>query len=124
VARPSVVVLAVPHVFATLIADALRERGTYEVTAPDLRLGEWPHDQRHDAAITSMPVSGEIADVVMELPDTFDRPLKITVGDVCVEVAVHVDRPIEDALDALDRFVLGAERAAEISRARRPGSSR
>lgn len=108
------IVLAVPHVFATLIAEALRARATYDVSVPDLRVGEWPHGGRYDAAITSMPVSTEVADVVMELPDAFDRPVRITAGGVTVELAVHVERPIEDALDALDRFVLGGERVIDV----------
>lgn len=120
-ARPSVVVLATPHVFASIIADALRRRGTYDVVAPDLRVEEWPQGQRFDAAITSMPVSREVADVVMELPDTFERPLRITVRDVTVEIPVHVERPIDDALDALDRFLLVGD--DEVSPARPPGSS-
>lgn len=106
--RPSVVVLAVPHVFASIIADALRARGTYEVVAPDLRVEDLPKG-RFDAAICSMPVSTEIADVVIQLPDSFEQPIKITTQDVTVMVAVHIERPIEDALETLDRFVLGPE---------------
>lgn len=106
VAAPTVVVLAVPHLFASLIADALRERGTYEVVVPDLLVDDLPLGRRYDAAITSMPVSREIADVVIELPDTFERPLKITIGDVTVLETVHIERPIEGALAVLDRVLL------------------
>ena len=105
-AAPTVVVLAVPHLFASLIADALRERGTYEVVVPDLLVDDLPLGRRYDAAITSMPVSREIADIVIELPDTFERPLKITIGDVTVLETVHIERPIEGALAVLDRALL------------------
>ena len=109
VPAPTVIVLAMPHVFASLIADALRDRGTYDVVVPDLRIEEWHQGTRFDAAITTMPVSSEIADVVIELPDTFERPLRIRTGDVTVEVPVHIDRAVEDAIDALDRIVFGGE---------------
>ena len=122
-ARPSVIVLAVPHVFATLIADSLRARDAYEVTVPDLRLDEWPHGQRYDAAITSLPVSGEIADVVIELPESLDQPLRIRTPEVTVEVPVHVDRTVEDALDALDRYLLREDSDEGVSPARPPASS-
>jgi hypothetical protein len=103
-----VVVLAVPYVFASVIADALRARGTYEVLAPDLRVDELPAGH-FDAAITSMPVSMDIADVLIELPDSFEHPVKITTRELSVHVAVHLDRPIEDALDTLDQYLFGPE---------------
>lgn len=109
-----------PHVFGGLIADAVRSRGTYDVTVHDMLVDGWPREQRYDAAITSMPVSGEIADVVIELPESLDQPLRIRAHDVTVELPVHLDRPIDDALDALDRFVLGGE---SVRPSRPPGSS-
>ncbi|MGH9084427.1 MAG: hypothetical protein ACRDYW_03145 [Acidimicrobiales bacterium] len=104
--RPVILVLVEPYVFASVIVDVLRARDRYDVVAPDLRTEERPSGH-FAGAITSLPVSAELADVVVELPDSFEKPLRITTGDRVVLVAVRIDRPIEDAVDALDQLVFG-----------------
>ena len=105
--RPVILVLVEPYVFASVIGDALRARGTYDVVSPDLRMEERPSGRHFAGAITSLPVSPAIADVVVELPDTFERPLRVTAGDQVAFVTVRIDHPIDDAVDALDQLVLG-----------------
>jgi hypothetical protein len=105
--RPRILVLVEPYVFASVIGDVLRARGTYDVFVPDLRVEEAVSGRHFAGAITSVPISTAIADYVLELPDAFESPVRITGSGQTTFVSVRVDHPIEDAVDALDHLVLG-----------------
>jgi hypothetical protein len=101
VQRAQVLVAAWPHVYATALAAGLRGCGAYEVEVADLDAPDWEPSGRYDAAVTSMPVPGAWASVIVELPASLDEPLRVTIGDVTVET--HLGDPTIDGVIALLR---------------------
>lgn len=92
-------VAAWPHVYATALAAGLRGCGAYDVELADLEAPEWEPTDTFDAAITSMPVPRGWAEVIVELPTSFDDPLRVTIADVTVEM--HLGEPTIDGVIAL-----------------------
>ncbi|MDQ4133541.1 MAG: hypothetical protein M3179_10120, partial [Actinomycetota bacterium] len=79
--RPAVLVVAVPRVCASALAFSLAQGGRYDVYAPDVAAGEAVPVRRFDAVLTTVPVPEAIADVVIELPQSFDGAVMLTAND-------------------------------------------
>lgn len=110
VSRPTVLVVAVPQVCASALAFYLREAGVYDVHAPDVARGEPVPGRRFDAVLTTVPVPEAVADVVVELPQSFDSPVLVTVNGATFPVSLGESNPIEDVVVLLRRYVLEGER--------------
>ena len=91
--------------YATALAHQVRNRGGYDVDVPDLADAEWVPAEPFDAVITSLPVPREWGDVIIELPDSFDAPVIVTVADVSAPVRVDPLAPIDDVVSLLVRYV-------------------
>ena len=110
--HPALLVVAIPHVCASALASYLCERGVYDVYAPDVAAGEGVPGRRFDAVVTTVPVPEAVGDVVIELPQTFDRPVTVSVDDITFPVTVSTSHPIEDVAGLLHRYVIEGERPA------------
>lgn len=109
VCRPAVLVVAVPRVCASALAFSLEQEDVYDIYAPDVAEGEALPVHRFDAVVTTVPAPEAVGDVVIELPESFDRPLTLSVHDVTFPVIVSEHHPIEDVTELLHRYVLEGE---------------
>ncbi len=109
VPRPAVLVVAVPQVCASALAFSLEQEDAYELYAPDVAAGEALPVRQFDAVVTTVPAPEALGDVVIELPECFDRPVTVTVHDVTFPVRVSEDHPIEDVTKLLHRYLLAGE---------------
>jgi hypothetical protein len=105
-----VLVVAVPRVCASALAFSLEQEDAYDLYAPDVASGEALPARRFDAVVTTVPAPEALGDVVIELPESFDRPLRVSVHDVTFPVIVSELHPIEDVTELLHRYVLEGER--------------
>ena len=117
--RPAILVVATPYVYASVIADAIRHSGRYDVVMLDLTVDEVPGSGPFAAAVTSVPFARDGADVLIELPDSFDRPVIVRIGDISVEERVDPNRPLEDVVALLGRYVIAPSTRARSKRPRR-----
>ncbi len=112
VPRRAVLVVAVPHVCASALAYYLRQGDMYDVHAPDVASGEALPGHRFDAVVTTVPVPEAVSDVVIELPQSFNGPVRVTVDGLTFPVSVSESHPIEDVARLLRRYVVEGERPA------------
>lgn len=110
VPRPAVLVVAVPRVCASALAFSLAQEDAYDLCAPDVAAGEALPGRRFDAVLTTVPAPDAVADVVIELPESFDRPVSVSLHDVTFPVTVSETHPIEDVAELLHRYLLDGER--------------
>ena len=110
VRRPAVLVVAVPRVCASALAFSLEQEDAYDLYAPDLTAGEALPCRRFDAVLTTVPAPEAVGDVIIELPESFDRPVTVSVRDRTFPVTVSENHPIEDVAELLHRYVLEGER--------------
>ncbi len=103
--RPVVLVVALPYVGATALAQLLAQR-EYDVVVPDVGLGEEPPSVSFDAVLTTLPIGDCAARVVVELPQTWNMPVRVTVDGVTEGLDASESDPITDVLEFLDRHVL------------------
>src|SRR6266498_1476210 len=83
VARPRVLVVALPYVYATAIAARLRHEQAYDVFAPNIGAGETAPPLAYDAVLTTGAITDVASEVVITLPViSFDDPVIVTVGGV------------------------------------------
>jgi hypothetical protein len=104
-----VLVVAVPRVCASALAFSLEQEDAYDLYAPDVAAGEALPVRRFDAVVTTVPAPEALGDVVIELPESFDRPLTVSVRDVTFPVIVSEHHPIEDVTELLHRYLLEGE---------------
>lgn len=104
--RASVLVVAVPYVFASAIEQGIHRHrpGAYLVVAPRIAEGEAIPASRFDAVVTSLPVPEAKSDVVIELPDNLHDTARVTVGGVTAPVRISPDYPIDEIVALLDRY--------------------
>ena len=107
VPRPAVLVVAVPRVCGSALAFSLEQEDVYDVYAPDVTAGEPLPARRFDAVVTTVPAPEALGDVVIELPESFDRPVTVSVHDVTFPVTVSENHPLEDVTHLLHRYLLG-----------------
>jgi len=112
VRRPAVLVVAIPHVCASALAFYLRQAETFDVFAPDVAGGEGIPMRRFDAVLTTVPVPEAEGDMVIELPQSFDRPVTVSVRDLRFAVNVSETHPIEDVAGLLRRYFFQDEQPA------------
>jgi hypothetical protein len=103
-------VVAVPWVCASALAFSLEQEDAYDLYAPDVSAGEALPGRRFDAVLTTVPAPEAVGDVIIELPDSFDRPLTVSVHDRTFQVTVSENHPIEDVAELLHRYLLEAAR--------------
>lgn len=110
VPRPAVLVVAVPRVCASALAFSLGQANEYDLYSPDVAAGEALPARRFDAVLSTVPVPGVVGDVMIELPQSFDRPVTVSVHDVTFPVKVSEHHPIQDVAGLLHRYLLDGER--------------
>ena len=110
VRRPAVLVVAVPRVCASALVFSLEQQDAYDLFAPDLTAGEALPGRRFDAVLTTVPAPEAVADVIIELPESFDRPVTVSVHNRTFPVTVSENHPIEDVAELLHRYLLEAAR--------------
>ena len=109
VPRPAVLVVAFPWVCASALAFSLGKEDVYDLYAPDLAGGEALPVRRFDAVLTTVPAPEAVGDVVIELPESFDLPVTVSVRDVTFPVTVSESHPLDDVSDLLHRYLLEGE---------------
>ncbi len=107
--RPVVLVVASPYVDATVLGRLLEERGRYEVVVPDLGAGEEVPPVHFDAVLTTLPVPDAAAPVVIELPWSWETPVRVRVHDVKRELQMTGSDPIADVLELLERSLSASD---------------
>ncbi len=115
VPRPAVLVVAVPRVCASALAFSLEQEDVYDVCAPDVTAGEPLPVRRFDAVVTTVPAPEALGDVVIELPESFDRPVTVSVHDVTFPVTVSENHPIEDVTHLLHRYLMEGEQPPGVT---------
>lgn len=110
-ARPKVLVLATPYLYASLVAHLLTTRAGYDVVVPDLDRGDLPPLTRFDAVVATFPAPSVDAAVAVRLPDSFEEPVAVTIGELTVSVQVDVDHPLEDVIAVLEQSLRRAQPA-------------
>ena len=104
--------VAVPHLCASALAFLLRRLDIYDLFVPDVSGGEPVPERRFDAVITTVPLAGVASDVVLELPQSFDRPVMVSVRGVTLPVRVSELDPMGDVAGLLQRYLLEGEQTA------------
>lgn len=97
-------VVASPYVGATALARVLEQRG-YEAVVPDIGAGEEPQARPFDAVLTTLPARDYRAPVVVELPSTWNVPVRVTVDGVTEELATRASDAMGEVLEVMDRHV-------------------
>jgi hypothetical protein len=109
VRRPAVLVVAVPQVCGSALAFSFEQEDAYDLYAPDVAAGEALPLRRFDAVVTTVPAPEAEGDVVIELPESFELPVTVSVHNVVFPVTVSENHPIEDVAELLHRYVLEGE---------------
>lgn len=102
---PAVLVLAVPYLYATVIAEQVEAVGLGPVVVPNLDDDEWLPAGRYRAVIASVPTPKVWGDITVELPLSFLDPVLVTVDDITVPVLVSHDHPLHDVAKLLTAHV-------------------
>ena len=102
---PAVVVLAVPYLYATVVAAELTALDVGPLIVPNLDDGDWQPSERHRAVVASVPVPTSWADIVVQLPMSFLDPVAVTVGDLTVSLRVSSEGPLRDVVALLARLL-------------------
>ena len=95
-------ILAAPYVLATALASKLRSCGRYDVVVPDLRAAHLPLSGPWDAIVTAGDGPTGRSAIVIQLPISFQNPVRVTVDGRRREVLVSDRHPIDDVLALLD----------------------
>lgn len=109
--KPSVVVIAHPYLFSSLIERVLRAYGGFDVEAPRLFSEDWDAARCADVVITSLRFGRHFGRVVVDLPEDFAHPVTVSIDELSVRVTVDAQRPLEGVADLLDRLQLHTDPA-------------
>ena len=110
--RPAVLVVAVPRVCASALAFSLEQEDAYDLYAPDVAAGEALPVRRFDAVVTTVPTPEAVGDVIIQLPESFDLPVTVSVHNHTFPVTVSENHPIEDVSELLHRYLFEGEQQA------------
>ena len=124
--RPVVLVVAIPYVGATALAGLVEQRGLYDVIVPDFGAGEGAPSMDFDAVLSTLPTSDFPAPVVIELPASWDLPLRATVDGTTMELEMSGPDPLTEVLDLLDHHLQREtmERSSELGGRPAPAGTR
>ncbi len=107
--RPAVLILAVPHVYATALALNLGEDASYDICHPNVRNGEELPETPVDVAITNLPISTACARVHIRLPDAAGEPLVLTVNGTRIAVQTEGESCVADLVALVRKYAWGEE---------------
>lgn len=106
---PAVLIVAVPHVYATALASNLQQDESYEIVLPNVSYGDELPQAPFDVAITNLPIPRGCARVHIRLPETATDPLLVTAGETTV--AMETDGPsyVSDLVALVKRYAFEIE---------------
>ncbi len=106
---PAVLIVAVPHSYATALAMNLDRDAAYAIYHPNVAGGDELPEMPFDVAITNLPIPTGCARVHIRLPDTTNDPLLITAEETSLAVQPQAVSYVVELVALVKKYAFGEE---------------